>query len=104
MLVAIFLLSFRVLFGGSSDATQNIEVGDYIANITVEGIIMDDDYRTEMLEKIADFYESDVDDVVSRLSSIIEPVIIVVLGIVIGIIVVAIMIPMFDVITNVSNL
>ena len=54
----------------------------------------------KMLEKIADFYESDVDDVVSRLSSIIEPVIIGVLGIVIGIIVVAIMIPMFDIITS----
>jgi type IV pilus assembly protein PilC len=52
----------------------------------------------KMLEKIADFYESDVDDVVSRLSSIIEPVIIGVLGVVIGLIVIAIMIPMFDVI------
>ena len=57
----------------------------------------------KMLEKIADFYESDVDDVVSRLSSIIEPVIIGVLGLVVGMIVVAIMIPMFDVITNVGN-
>ena len=54
----------------------------------------------KMLEKIADFYESDVDDVVSRLSSIIEPVIIGVLGVVIGMIVIAIMIPMFDVITG----
>jgi len=54
----------------------------------------------KMLEKIADFYESDVDDVVSRLSSIIEPVIIGVLGIVIGVIVVAIMVPLFDIITT----
>ena len=54
----------------------------------------------KMLEKIADFYESDVDDVVSRLSSIIEPVIIGVLGIVIGIIVIAIMVPLFDVVTG----
>jgi type IV pilus assembly protein PilC len=56
----------------------------------------------KMLEKIADFYESDVDDVISRLNSIIEPVIIGVLGVVIGLIVIAIMIPMFDVITNVG--
>ncbi len=52
MIVAVILLSFRVLFGGN-DATQNIDIGDYIANINVEGIILDDDYRTEMLEKIA---------------------------------------------------
>ena len=58
----------------------------------------------KMLEKVADFYESDVDDVVSRLSSIMEPAIIGVLGIVIGVIVVAIMIPIFDVITNAGNM
>jgi type IV pilus assembly protein PilC len=58
----------------------------------------------KMLEKIADFYESDVDDVVTRLSSIIEPVIIVILGVVIGLIVTAIMIPLFDVITNAGNI
>ena len=58
----------------------------------------------KMLERIADFYESDVDDVVSRLSSIIEPVIIGVLGLVIGVIVMSIMIPMFDVITNTGNM
>ncbi|AIF51793.1 type II secretion system F family protein [Pelosinus sp. UFO1] len=57
----------------------------------------------KMLEKIADFYENDVDDVISRLSSIIEPVIIGVLGVVIGLIVISIMIPLFDVITNFSN-
>jgi type IV pilus assembly protein PilC len=57
----------------------------------------------KMLEKIADFYESDVDDIVSRLSSIIEPVIIGVLGVVIGLIVISIMIPLFDVITNAGN-
>lgn len=57
----------------------------------------------QMLEKIADFYESDVDDVITRLSSIIEPILIVALGIVIGVIVVAIMIPLFDVITNVGT-
>ncbi len=58
----------------------------------------------KMLEKIADFYESDVDDMVSRLSSIIEPVIIGVLGVVIGLIVIAIMVPMFDVITNAGGM
>ena len=58
----------------------------------------------KMLEKIADFYESDVDDVVTRLSSIIEPIIIGILGLVIGLIVISIMIPLFDVITNVGVL
>jgi len=58
----------------------------------------------KMLEKIADFYESDVDDVVTRLSSSIEPFIIGVLGVGIGLIIVAIMLPLFDVITNIGTM
>lgn len=58
----------------------------------------------KMLEKVADFYESDVDDMVGRLSSILEPVIVGMLGVVIGFIVIAIVIPLFDVITNVGNI
>lgn len=54
----------------------------------------------QMLEKIADFYEGDVEDVVTRLSSIMEPFIIVVLGFVIGLIVLSIMIPLFEIITS----
>ncbi|TWH48297.1 type II secretion system F family protein [Sporomusa sp. KB1] len=53
-----------------------------------------------MLEKIADFYDSDVEDMVNRLSSMLEPVLIGVLGVIIGFIVIAVMLPMFDVLTN----
>jgi type IV pilus assembly protein PilC len=56
-----------------------------------------------MLEKIADFYESEVDDIVSRLSSILEPVIIIFLGGAVGLIVMAIMIPLFDVMTGAGS-
>lgn len=56
-----------------------------------------------MLEKIADFYEDDVDDVVSRLSSLLEPMMIVILGIIIGAIVISIALPMFDVVNHVGG-
>lgn len=58
----------------------------------------------KMLEKVADFYESDVDDMVGRLSSIMEPLIVGILGVVIGFIVISVIIPLFDVITNVGNM
>jgi type IV pilus assembly protein PilC len=48
-----------------------------------------------MLSKVADFYEREVDDAVSALSSLIEPIMIVFLGIVIGTIVVAMYLPIF---------
>ena len=48
-----------------------------------------------MLGKAADFYESEVDDMVAGLSSLMEPIIIVFLGTIIGGIVVAMYLPIF---------
>lgn len=50
----------------------------------------------EMLSKVADFYESEVKYTVDRLSSIIEPMMILVLAIVVGGILASVMLPMFD--------
>ncbi|MDH4157427.1 MAG: type II secretion system F family protein [candidate division Zixibacteria bacterium] len=52
----------------------------------------------DMLNKIADFYDEEVDEAVSALTSIIEPVIIVLMGVVIGGILIAMYLPMFDII------
>lgn len=52
----------------------------------------------EMLNKIADFYDEEVDEAVTALTSIIEPVIIVLMGVVIGGILIAMYLPMFDII------
>jgi len=52
----------------------------------------------EMLSKIADFYDDEVDAAVAALTSIIEPVIIVFMGIIIGGILIAMYLPMFDII------
>jgi len=49
----------------------------------------------KMLNKIADFYEDEVDTAVAGLKQLIEPVIIVVLGIVVGSIIVAMYLPIF---------
>lgn len=49
-----------------------------------------------LLEKIADFYENDVENMTSRLSSLLEPMIILVLGVIVGGIVLAVALPMFD--------
>jgi type IV pilus assembly protein PilC len=48
-----------------------------------------------MLGKAADFYESEVDDMVAGLSSLLEPIIIVFLGTIIGAIVIAMYLPIF---------
>ncbi len=49
----------------------------------------------QMSGKVADFYEAEVDDAVARLSSLMEPLIMVVLGTVIGGIIIAMYLPIF---------
>ena len=49
-----------------------------------------------MLNKIADFYDQEVEVAVKSLTSMIEPIIIVVMGLVIGFIVIAMFLPMFE--------
>ncbi|MCX6827013.1 MAG: type II secretion system F family protein [candidate division Zixibacteria bacterium] len=56
----------------------------------------------EMLQKIADFYDEEVDQAVSSLTSVIEPVIIVIMGMVIGCILIAMYLPMFDIIGKIG--
>ena len=48
-----------------------------------------------MLGKVADFYEREVDDAVAALSSLLEPIMIVFLGVVVGGLVVAMYLPIF---------
>jgi type IV pilus assembly protein PilC len=50
----------------------------------------------EMLSKIADFYDEEVDVAVSALLSLMEPVMIVILGVVVGGMVIAMYLPIFD--------
>ncbi|AHG91693.1 Type II secretion system F domain-containing protein [Gemmatirosa kalamazoonensis] len=56
----------------------------------------------EMLTKIADFYDTEVDAAVSGLLSLLEPIMIVVLGVVVGGMVVAMYLPIFDMINAVQ--
>jgi len=56
----------------------------------------------DMLNKIADFYEEEVDAAVAALTSLIEPIIIVLMGIVIGFILVSMYLPMFDIIGKIN--
>src|SRR5205807_1166774 len=56
----------------------------------------------EMLSKIADFYDDEVDAAVSALLSLMEPVMIVVLGVIVGGMVVAMYLPIFDMVNAVQ--
>ena len=56
----------------------------------------------EMLTKIADFYDDEVDAAVNALLAALEPLMIVVLGVVVGGMIVAMYLPIFDMIGTVQ--
>lgn len=55
-----------------------------------------------MLQKIADFYEGEVESTLASLTAALEPLLIVFLGVVVGFIVIAMFMPMIDAISNLS--
>jgi len=56
----------------------------------------------QMLQKIAEFYEEEVDTAVAGLTKLIEPLLIVFLGVVIGIIVTAMYLPLYSVLSEIG--
>lgn len=57
----------------------------------------------QMLIKVAEAYEREVDDTVNALTSILEPILIVFLGVIVGVIVVALYLPLFSIPKLVGN-
>jgi len=53
----------------------------------------------KMLEKIADFYEDEVDSSIATLTSVIEPLMMIGVGIMVGIIIISMYLPMFKLLT-----
>jgi len=51
---------------------------------------------SEMLVRVADFYDSEVDTAVASLSSMIEPLVIIFMGVIVGFLVVSMFMPMFE--------
>jgi type IV pilus assembly protein PilC len=64
-------------------STQMIEVGEESGNLD------------EMLEKVAEFYEDEINFIIDQLTALVEPAFIVVLGTIVGVIVLAMYLPIF---------
>lgn len=56
-----------------------------------------------MLAKVSDFYDQEVDDTVSALTSLIEPILIIVMGVAVGGILISLYLPMFNIANLIQN-
>jgi type IV pilus assembly protein PilC len=71
--------------------TQMIDVGEETGRLS------------EMLVKVGDFYDAEVDSTVKGLTSMIEPLLIIFLGVVVGFIAISVMAPIFKLVQSVQE-
>ena len=76
---------------------QSMRATDLFPNMVVQMVAIGEESGAldEMLGKVADFYEDEVDNLVDGLSSLLEPLIMAVLGVMVGGLVVAMYLPIF---------
>ena len=71
--------------------TQMIEVGEESGQIS------------QMLDKVADFYDREVDSAAESLTAAIEPIMVLVMGAVVGGMVICLYLPMFTIYQNIQS-
>ena len=78
--------------------TSSMQSTDMFPNMIIQMAAIGEESGSldDMLNKAAEFYEEEVDNSVSQLSSLMEPVIMVVLGSTIGVLLVAMYLPLFN--------
>ena len=90
--------------GGSTLAEPMRQVGVFPPMVTQMVSVGEETGRLdEMLVKLADFYDDEVDAAVDSLTAVIEPVMIVVMGLIVGGMLIAMYLPMFKLISVVSG-
>jgi len=103
--VADAIMTARTSISGGENISHPLEVSGVFPSMVTSMIAVGEETGglDDMLLKIADFYEEEVDVAVSGLTSTIEPLMIVVLGIVVGGMVIAMYLPIFNVVGAVGS-
>jgi len=94
----------QVSVRGGRSMIRPLEESPYFPPMVIEMMGVGEETGTMdgMLFKVADFYEKEVERITGRLTTLLEPVVIVVLGAVVGFILLSMYLPMFDVFTLVK--
>lgn len=97
---AVYMLATRRIqteVSSGTALTVSMERSGVFPNMVLQFVSIGEESGSldDMLNKVADFYEREVDDMVDALSSLMEPMIMAVLGVVIGGLIVAMYLPIF---------
>lgn len=93
-----FVVNVRVKIEQGSKISEPLAEGGLFPNMVVSMVAVGEQTGAldDMLLKVSDFYEEEVDMAVKTVLSMIEPVMIVVIGSIVGFIVIAMYMPVFD--------
>jgi type IV pilus assembly protein PilC len=82
----------------STQLQQGMRATGLFPNMAVRMVAIGEESGSldDMLGKVADFYEAEVDNLVDGLSSLLEPLIMAVLGVLVGGLVIAMYLPIFN--------
>jgi type IV pilus assembly protein PilC len=74
-----------------------MEATDLFPNMVVQMVAVGEESGSldDMMARVADFYEAEVDDAVDNLSTLLEPMIMAILGVLVGGLVIAMYLPIF---------
>ena len=90
-------LKLRTDVATGASLTSSLQAAKVFPNMLIQMVSIGEESGAldSMVEKVADYYEREVDDAVAGISSLMEPIIMVVLGSLIGTIVIAMYLPIF---------
>lgn len=100
----------RVLAKVSEDVKKGVAMSDPLRHYNIFPPMIpsmikigeDSGSLDNILDKTANFYDDELDTAIQKLTSLVEPLMIVVMGVIVGFIVVAMMMPMFDMLQTVK--
>jgi type IV pilus assembly protein PilC len=103
--VADAIMQARTSISGGENISNPLEASGVFPNMVTQMIAVGEETGglDDMLLKIADFYEEEVDVAVGALTATLEPIMIVVLGGIVGGMVIAMYLPIFDLIGAVGS-
>jgi type IV pilus assembly protein PilC len=90
-------MKLRTDVATGASLTSSLQVAKVFPNMLIQMVSIGEESGAldSMVDKVADYYEREVDDAVAGISSLMEPLIMVVLGSLIGTIVIAMYLPIF---------
>ena len=99
------ILNVRKSVEGGSTITEPLRESGVFPNMVTQMIAVGEQTGAmdAMLQKIADFYEAEVDDAIKNMLTLLEPIIIAFLGASVGGIVISLYMPMFALIGSMAG-